>query len=212
MLDDTRTFVDVRFSRDGRKLALHISDQDDDIWVLDVTRRVLNRVTFVAGEDETPAWSPDGTELAFASTRQGDQARQIRIARAVPSRIRNAMSAVVRLRASMSINLPPSAPCPSSTLSIPKIGALALARRSARTRSAEYVAASASTSNVEGEEDDRAPDRPSGISDSKPQRTPTDTCRRQESSRKSRLGPWAQTVRHLAKSLPVLVASRHEDS
>jgi Tol biopolymer transport system component len=82
MLDDLRTFVDVRFSKDGRKLALHISDQDDDIWVLDVTRRVLNRVTFVAGEDETPAWSPDGTELAFASTRQGDQARQIRIARA----------------------------------------------------------------------------------------------------------------------------------
>ena len=76
MLDDLRTFVDVRFSKDGRKLALHIADQDDDIWVLDVARRVLNRVTFVAGEDETPAWSPDGTELAFASTRQGDQARQ----------------------------------------------------------------------------------------------------------------------------------------
>jgi Tol biopolymer transport system component len=43
---------------------------------------VLNRVTFVAGEDETPAWSPDGTELAFASTRMGEVERSIRIARA----------------------------------------------------------------------------------------------------------------------------------
>ena len=75
MLDDTRDFVDVRFSPDRRKLALHLADQDDDIWVLDVARRVLNRVTFVAGEDETPAWSPDGTELAFASTRLGEQER-----------------------------------------------------------------------------------------------------------------------------------------
>ena len=72
MLDDSRAFVDVRFSPDRRKLALHLADQDDDIWVLDVVRRVLNRVTFVAGEDETPAWSPDGTELAFASTRVGE--------------------------------------------------------------------------------------------------------------------------------------------
>ena len=36
MLDDSRAFVDVRFSPDRRKLALHIADQDDDIWVLDV--------------------------------------------------------------------------------------------------------------------------------------------------------------------------------
>ncbi len=75
MLDETRAFVDVRFSPDRRKLALHLADQDDDIWVLDVARRVLNRVTFVAGEDETPAWSPDGTELAFASTRAGETER-----------------------------------------------------------------------------------------------------------------------------------------
>ena len=80
--DDTRNFVDVRFSPDSRKLALHLADQDDDIWVLDVARRVLNRVTFIGGEDETPAWSPDGTELAFASTRLGEQERTIRIARA----------------------------------------------------------------------------------------------------------------------------------
>ena len=61
---------------------MHLNDQDDDIWVLDVARRVLNRVTFVAGEDETPAWSPDGTELAFATTRAGETERTIRIARA----------------------------------------------------------------------------------------------------------------------------------
>ena len=82
LLDDARDFVDVRFSPDRRKLALHLADQDNDIWVLDVARRVLNRVTFVGGEDETPAWSPDGTELAFASTRVGDTERTIRIASA----------------------------------------------------------------------------------------------------------------------------------
>ena len=82
ILDDSRGFVDIRFSPDHRKLALHVMDEDNDIWVLDLARRVLNRVTFVAGEDETPAWSPDGSELAFASTRAGETERTIRIARA----------------------------------------------------------------------------------------------------------------------------------
>lgn len=64
-----RVYSDLRLSPDGRRVAAHLWDEQNDIWVADLTRSTLTRVTFTANEEETPVWSPDGRELAYASDR-----------------------------------------------------------------------------------------------------------------------------------------------
>jgi serine/threonine protein kinase len=56
-----------RFSPDGKLLALTVRLPDPDIWVYDMERGALRRITFAPGEDELPVWSPDGKRIAFAS-------------------------------------------------------------------------------------------------------------------------------------------------
>ena len=56
-----------RFSPDGKQLALTVRLPDPDIWVYDLERGALRRVTFAPGEDELPVWSPDGKRIAYAS-------------------------------------------------------------------------------------------------------------------------------------------------
>jgi Tol biopolymer transport system component len=45
------------------------TDGNADIWMLDLARNVLNRLTFDPGPDITPVWSPSGTELLFSKAR-----------------------------------------------------------------------------------------------------------------------------------------------
>jgi eukaryotic-like serine/threonine-protein kinase len=56
-----------RFSPDGKLLALTVRLPDPDIWIFDMERGALRRITFAPGEDELPVWSPDGKRIAFAS-------------------------------------------------------------------------------------------------------------------------------------------------
>jgi Tol biopolymer transport system component len=59
------SYQQLRLSPDGRRVALQITAADDDIWVYDLERRVLARVTN-ANENLHPAWGPDGQWLIFA--------------------------------------------------------------------------------------------------------------------------------------------------
>jgi Tol biopolymer transport system component len=61
-----REYSDLRLSPDGRRLAVHLSEQQNDVWVYDLARGALTRLSFAPLEDETPAWSPDGQWLAYA--------------------------------------------------------------------------------------------------------------------------------------------------
>ena len=57
-----------RFSPDGQRIAMDISDgKQRDIWVYDWARDTLTQLTFDAGSDTVPVWTPDGKRLAFTS-------------------------------------------------------------------------------------------------------------------------------------------------
>ena len=44
---------------------------NSNIWVLDIARGTSIKVTFNAGRNDFPVWSPDGKSLAFSSNRKG---------------------------------------------------------------------------------------------------------------------------------------------
>ena len=68
---EARDYSDPRVSPNGRFLALHLQGDQNDVWVADIERGALTRISFNDGEDETPAWSPDGRTIAWASSRSG---------------------------------------------------------------------------------------------------------------------------------------------
>ena len=69
---ERNTFVEPRFSHDGRRLAVQIlTGQTSDCWVYDIERGTATRLTFSPGADSVPVWSPDGSSIGFASEREG---------------------------------------------------------------------------------------------------------------------------------------------
>jgi serine/threonine-protein kinase len=66
-----RAYMMPRLSPDGTRVALFINDQEQDIWIWDLARQALTRLTFDAGPDVSPVWSPDSQRVIFASARSG---------------------------------------------------------------------------------------------------------------------------------------------
>ena len=62
-----------RFSPDGQRLAVRrmgpAGGTDQDVWILDLSRGTLTRLTF--GDGLRPLWSPDGRTVFFGSIRAG---------------------------------------------------------------------------------------------------------------------------------------------
>jgi eukaryotic-like serine/threonine-protein kinase len=65
------TFLDPRISPDRSRIAVQGADGDNDVWIFDLVRGSLTRLTFDPGEDETPVWSPDGSWVAWVTQRSG---------------------------------------------------------------------------------------------------------------------------------------------
>lgn len=70
---ERRAFLQPRLSPDGRRIAVTIGETatERDLWLYDLHRRTMTRMTFEAGEDETAVWNGDGTRLAFSAARTG---------------------------------------------------------------------------------------------------------------------------------------------
>ena len=74
-LGDVGGYTDVRLSPDGARVAVTRRDpshgQNQDIWVLDVSRSTAARLTSEPNEEFDPAWSPDGERVIYVSDRGG---------------------------------------------------------------------------------------------------------------------------------------------
>ena len=66
-----REYVYPRLSPDGRRIALDIGGPNRDIYVWDIARRVLQRLTTDPAEDAVMRWSPDGSRIVYANSRYG---------------------------------------------------------------------------------------------------------------------------------------------
>jgi serine/threonine-protein kinase len=68
MAAEPRLFASPRFSPDGRRVALGISDSAgaSDVWVLDVAQRTWSRLT-TSGINNRPIWTPDGRRVVYSS-------------------------------------------------------------------------------------------------------------------------------------------------
>jgi Tol biopolymer transport system component len=62
-----------QFALDGSRLAIDIAASGlPDVWIYELARDTLTHLTFDAGGDMKPVWTPDGRRIAFSSTR-GDK-------------------------------------------------------------------------------------------------------------------------------------------
>ena len=66
-----RVYVYPRLAPDGARVALYAQDQEQDIWLFDLMRNTLTRLTFGPTIDLHHAWTPDGHRLIFSSERGG---------------------------------------------------------------------------------------------------------------------------------------------
>jgi Tol biopolymer transport system component len=66
-----RAYTQPRISPDGNRVAVDVYDQENDIWIWDLARETLTRLTFDPGLDRVPVWTPDGKRIIFSSDRGG---------------------------------------------------------------------------------------------------------------------------------------------
>ena len=68
VVETLRPYVDPRLSPDGQRVSVRIAEADGDVWILELARGTLTRLTF-EGINARPLWSPDGGRIIFGSIR-----------------------------------------------------------------------------------------------------------------------------------------------
>jgi dipeptidyl aminopeptidase/acylaminoacyl peptidase len=68
-----RAWDQPRISPDGAYVVLHGQYDTADLWLWDVARAMLTRLTFDPLNDLYPAWMPDSRRLVFSSERSGQR-------------------------------------------------------------------------------------------------------------------------------------------
>jgi Tol biopolymer transport system component len=65
-----RLYMFPKISPDGRQLAVTVRALKDDVWVYDIARDTITRLTF-EGNNQAPQWTPNGKKILFVSNRAG---------------------------------------------------------------------------------------------------------------------------------------------
>lgn len=60
-----------RLSPDGKRIAVHLEGLNDDVWVIDLERASMSRLTDEKGTDGYQTWTADGSALTFKSEKLG---------------------------------------------------------------------------------------------------------------------------------------------
>jgi serine/threonine protein kinase len=65
-------YQSLKISPDGTKVAVSmITSGNQDIWIWNLSRETMTRLTFDEADDLIPIWTPDGQRIVFVSTREG---------------------------------------------------------------------------------------------------------------------------------------------
>jgi serine/threonine-protein kinase len=67
-----RPYSTPRLSPDERKIAVSLSDENEDVWIFDLVRGGLTQLTNVPQRDDLPVWAPDSKSIVFTSNRTGE--------------------------------------------------------------------------------------------------------------------------------------------
>ncbi|HXX71374.1 MAG TPA: protein kinase [Candidatus Acidoferrum sp.] len=63
-------YLTMAFSPDGKRVAVSRRlSGDENLWMIDLARGISTRFTFDSASDQLPTWSPDGSRVAFSSSR-----------------------------------------------------------------------------------------------------------------------------------------------
>ena len=73
LLDEPRAFLEPQLSPDGRQLVVTIEGTHQDLWLVDLPRRNLSRLTFDLNEEFSPRWTPDGRRLFHGFAEAGGE-------------------------------------------------------------------------------------------------------------------------------------------
>jgi serine/threonine-protein kinase len=68
--DQCLPYASPRLAPDGQRVAVTVAQANDDLWVLDLDRGTLTRLTFAASNNWLPVWTRDGGRIAFGSERR----------------------------------------------------------------------------------------------------------------------------------------------
>jgi len=67
-----RPYRNPRLSPDGRRIAVAIDERDMQVWLYDLARETLSRLTFEGSINNNPIWTPDGQRITFTSAGRSD--------------------------------------------------------------------------------------------------------------------------------------------
>ncbi len=62
-------YVMPRLSPDGQRLAVGIEETEAQVWIYDLARDALTRLTFEGAGNVDPVWTPDGKRIVFKGNR-----------------------------------------------------------------------------------------------------------------------------------------------